>query len=131
MNPNASQPAASPVSPRAPRYATLDSTVDGRVHVVREEADGTFSLPIATYRSRREARIGLKGQKAADVFNAAHKLGSPVEYWTGLRGAAGSGKMSVTRSEATVLPSGEPVVWVVGQAGCIAISHVVPVGRGT
>ncbi len=119
---------ASPVAAsRAPEYVTLDSQTDGRVHVVRKESDGTYSVPVATYRSRREARAGIRGQKLADAFNAANSIGRPVEYWTMARGAAGTGKMSITRSEATVLPSGTAVVWVVGQAGCIALSHVEPV----
>lgn len=110
-----------------PDYVTLDSQTDGRVHVVRKEPDGTFSIPVASYRSRREARKGLRGQKLADAFNAANKLGTPVEYWTGLREERGTGKYSDTRSEATVLPSGEAVVWVVGEPGCVALSHVEPV----
>ena len=112
-------------APPAKEYVLLDSTTDGRVHVVRKEPDGTFSVPIATYRSRREARKGLQGQKQADAFNARVKLGAPVEYWTGAR--TGAGAFSVTRSEATVLPSGEAVVWVVGFMGCLALSHVEPV----
>lgn len=110
-----------------PDYVTLDSNTDGRVHVVRREADGTFSTPVASYRSRREARAGIRGQKLVDAFNAANKVGAPVEYWTMARGAAGTGKMSVTRSEAAVMPDGTAVVWIVGQAGCVALSHVEPV----
>lgn len=123
--PSPSSPASTVAPFVVPDYVTLDSQTDGRVHVVRRETDGTFSIPVATYRSRREARAGIRGQKLADAFNAANPIGKPVDYWSGAR--SGPGKFSVTRSEAQVLPSGEAVVWVVGHAGCIALSHVEPV----
>jgi hypothetical protein len=48
-------------------------------------------------------------------------IGTLVRYWTGVR--EGEGKTGKTRSEVQNM-HGTPVVWVEGQAGCIAMSHV-------
>lgn len=64
----------------------------------------------------------LKKQTAMmEAFNAEAPVGTPVLYWTGLR--EGQGKMSRTRSTASLM-SDHAVVWVEGQAACIALTHV-------
>jgi hypothetical protein len=58
---------------------------------------------------------------ACSAFNAQHRVGVPVRYWPGVR--AGDGPKSTTRTQASIL-NGEPVVWVTGHAGCIALTHI-------
>lgn len=55
------------------------------------------------------------------AWNAAHPVGTPVRYWTWTR--EGPGRESRTRSEAVVM-GGHGSVWVEGQMGCIALTHV-------
>ena len=69
--------------------------------------------------------ITHKAMARAQWFNRAYPVGTPVEYWTGAR--EGVGKVSRTRSIATVLGGHTAVVWVAGEAGCIALSHVEPI----
>jgi hypothetical protein len=59
--------------------------------------------------------------REAELWNAAHSVGTTVRYWTGAR--EGEGRESTTRSEAAEM-CGSAVVWIKGQAGCIALSHV-------
>ncbi len=61
---------------------------------------------------------------AVAEWNAAHPVGTPVRYWTGLR--KGDGVASVTRTEAQLLGGHTPVVWVEGEGACIALTHVEP-----
>ena len=63
-----------------------------------------------------------EAQEAVDAWNAAHPVGVPVRYWTGLR--SGSGFLSRTRAPASVLGGHTAVVWVVGESACIALTHV-------
>lgn len=72
---------------------------------------------------RRPTRA--QAEKAARDFNAKHPVGAKVRYWTMLR--EGEGKESVTRSEAYVTDSGEAVVFIAGQSGYVALTHVQPV----
>lgn len=58
----------------------------------------------------------------ADHFNENVPVGTPVRYWTGDR--HGYGKASRTRSVAEVLGGHTAVVWVEGEASCIALSHI-------
>ena len=60
-------------------------------------------------------------EAAAETWNAAHPIGTPVRYWTGCR--EGDGKASVTRTIAQSM-SDHASVWVVGEASCINLSHV-------
>ena len=61
---------------------------------------------------------------AVDAFNERYPVGTPVRYWTMLR--EGPGKTGETRSTAQVLSGHTAVVWVTGQPGCIALTHVEP-----
>ena len=63
-------------------------------------------------------------QMAVDEFNDRFPIGTPVEYWPGVR--EGDGRRSRTRSKARVLSGHTAVVWVDGQGGCIALTHVEP-----
>lgn len=60
-------------------------------------------------------------QDAADHWNAAHPIGTPVRYWTWLR--EGDGKTSKTRTLAQSMGS-HASVWVDGEASCISLTHV-------
>lgn len=64
-------------------------------------------------------------QKAVDAFNRDNMVGAHVQYWTGVR--EGRGKFSTTRSVAELLGEHTPVVWVAGEAACVALTHVEPV----
>ena len=55
-------------------------------------------------------------------FNARFGLGTPVRYWRGFRIGAPTGS-GTTRSEAYLLGA-EPVIWITGCTGCIALTHV-------
>lgn len=57
-------------------------------------------------------------------WNRENPVGTPVRYWTGDR--HGDGKVSTTRSPAHLLGGHTPVVWVDGEASCIALTHVDP-----
>lgn len=61
-------------------------------------------------------------QDVVDAWNERHSVGTPVRYWTFIR--EGDGKLSKTRSEAQLLSGHTAVVWVDGEPGCIALSHV-------
>ncbi len=63
----------------------------------------------------------MDDQTAVKHFNQANEVGTKVRYWTMLR--EGSGKESATRTPAQML-SGHTVVWVSGQPGCIALTHI-------
>jgi hypothetical protein len=62
---------------------------------------------------------------AVDAFNRDNMIGAHVQYWTGVR--EGRGKFSTTRSAAALLSGHTPVVWVTGEASCVALTHVEPV----
>jgi hypothetical protein len=64
-------------------------------------------------------------QRAVTRFNVHNAIGTPVRYWMGVR--EGDGKTSFTRTEAQLLSGHTPVVWVHGQASCIALTHVEPI----
>jgi hypothetical protein len=66
----------------------------------------------------------VKQQRIVDEWNAAHPVGTRVEYWTWTR--EGEGKKSVTRSQAQIM-CGHAVVWVKGHPACIALTHVEPI----
>lgn len=73
---------------------------------------------------RRLHRERVAAQAVCDAFNAAHPVGTPVEFWTWLR--EGAGKRGETRSAAQVCAAGYPVVWVTGEAGYVVLTHVEP-----
>jgi hypothetical protein len=58
----------------------------------------------------------------AEDWNIRHPVGTPVRYWSGVR--EGEGKLSKTTHAAVLLSGHTPVVWVEGESGCIALSHV-------
>jgi hypothetical protein len=64
-------------------------------------------------------------QAAVDIFNRDNMVGTFVQYWTGIR--EGRGKFSTTRTVAELLSGHTPVVWVAGEASCVALTHVEPV----
>jgi hypothetical protein len=82
------------------------------------------------------AKSQLSPEALAHKWNRRFEVGQRVRYWTGCR--EGRGKESVTRSEASVLgaepsrnyPGHTAVVWVEGESGCVALSHVEPIGAG-
>lgn len=57
-------------------------------------------------------------------WNDAHPVGTRVRYWRGVR--SGPGAVGTTRTPAQVLNGDEPVVWIDGTSGCIALTHVEP-----
>lgn len=63
-------------------------------------------------------------REPVDRWNRHHPIGAAVRYWTGERD--GDGKTSVTRTVAELLGGHTPVVWVEGEASCIALTHVEP-----
>lgn len=65
------------------------------------------------------------GKAVVIAFNREHRVGAHVQYWTGVR--EGRGKFSTTRQVAELSTAGIPVVWIAGQAGYVALSHVEPV----
>ncbi len=67
--------------------------------------------------------------EAAATFNEANPVGTPVLFWPGAR--VGDGRTSKTRSNAWVMPSGDPVVLVDDYAGGIALTHVTPIAPPT
>ncbi len=67
-------------------------------------------------------KTNKKEQGLVDRFNAARPVGTRVRYWTGLR--EGEGRVSTTRFPAQLLSGHTDVVWMVGEAGCVALSHV-------
>lgn len=72
-----------------------------------------------------EARL----QAQVDEFNEVYPIGTAVRAWRGVRGGGG-GIDTKTRSAAYVLSGHTPVVCVDGVAGCIALTHILPlVGR--
>lgn len=64
-------------------------------------------------------------QEVVDTFNRDNMVGAHVQYWTGFR--EGRGKFSTTRSSAELLGGHTPVVWVAGEAACVALTHVEPI----
>jgi hypothetical protein len=60
-----------------------------------------------------------------DAFNRDNMIGTFVRYWTGDR--EGAGKVSTTRTAAQMLSGHTSVVWVAGEASCIALTHVQPI----
>lgn len=72
-----------------------------------------------------------KSNPAAEcaAFNRDYPVGQRVRYWPAVRPEDDSGGFeSSTRSDAQVLSGHTAVVWVDGYAGCIALSHVKPLG---
>lgn len=68
---------------------------------------------------------GPSADARAMDFNERYPVGQLVNYWRGVR--EGPGKRSVTVTPASVLGGGTAVVWVKGEIGCIALSHIEPV----
>lgn len=64
---------------------------------------------------------------AARDFNDTHPIGTPVRYWKGAR--EGDGRTARTRTAAQLLGGHTAVVWLDGVSGCIALTHVEPIGE--
>jgi hypothetical protein len=62
--------------------------------------------------------------KAVAKWNERFPIGTPVRYWTGLR--EGIGRVSTTRTEASVSSSQTAVVWLDGVSSYIKLSHIEP-----
>lgn len=60
--------------------------------------------------------------KLVEHFNQAHPVGTEVRFWSGRR--EGEGRLSKTRSEASLLGGHTAVVWVEDRPDCIALTHV-------
>lgn len=73
------------------------------------------------------AKSTISPTKLVAKWNERFPVGTQVRYWTGVR--EGSGKVSVTRSEAEVLSGHTAVVWIKDVSGCVALSHVEPEPR--
>ena len=65
-------------------------------------------------------------RQAVVDFNHYTPIGSPVRYWAGVH--EGDGKQSRTRTAAHLLSGHTPVVWVEGEASCLALTHVEVLG---
>lgn len=118
---------------------TFEVTFDGRTELVEAPSRGRAAYEMALrlsdaycmkvgeafkalrVRSTKRLTPRAAAQAEVDAFNEAHVVGAAVRYWTGLR--EGSGRESRTRSSAQVMCD-HAVVWVEGQASCIALSHV-------
>lgn len=66
----------------------------------------------------------MNQHRMVDEFNDRYPVGTPVEYWPGVR--EGVGRRSRTRSEAQLLSGHTAVVWVEGHGSCIALTHIQP-----
>jgi len=72
----------------------------------------------------RVARSTVSAETLAAKWNRTFPIGTRVRYWTGAR--EGIGKVSSTRTEASVLGGHTAVVWIEGCVGCVALSHIEP-----
>lgn len=61
----------------------------------------------------------------AVTFNKRFAVGTRVAYWKGPKSGPPSGT-AATRSIAQVIGRHTAVVWVTGEKGCIALTHVSP-----
>jgi hypothetical protein len=68
----------------------------------------------------RERKL-RKLQAECDAFNATHKVGDEVQFWTGPR--EGDPRTGDIRAAAYVLGQHTPVVFIAG-AGAVALTHV-------
>lgn len=75
------------------------------------------------------ARSTLSPAALAHKWNQRFPVGIQVRYWTFDR--HGIGKTSRTRTPAQVLSGHTAVVWLEDEPGCVALSHVEPVGPCT
>ena len=62
-------------------------------------------------------------KEQCDAFNARYPVGQRVT----LRGDAGGGVSTVTRSPAQVLSGHSAVIWLEGVSGCYLLDRVTPV----
>lgn len=71
----------------------------------------------------REITEDLAGMVHVEATNSGEiPVGTLVRYWPGVR--EGEGKTGRTRSAVGTVGDGTPVVWIEGEAGCIALTHV-------
>lgn len=66
-------------------------------------------------------------QSTVDRFNARYPVGTLVRYWKDARSKHKPSRVTRTVTRATVLSARTPVVWVEGESGCIALTHVAPI----
>lgn len=97
---------------------------------VRDRATGRRKVSARTARAHLRcsdapecvATRRADAQRIVDAWNLAHPIGTPVTYWSWTRDVAG--RESQTRTAAQLNGAHQPVVWVEGEPGCIALSHV-------
>lgn len=75
---------------------------------------------------KRNARIGAVLARI-DSWNRAYPVGTMVQYWRGAKEGEPTGT-GATRTEARDF-YGQPVVWIEGCSGCVALTHVEPIAR--
>lgn len=80
--------------------------------------------PVTRLTKRQAKEQQLAAENAARAWNARHAIGTRVRYWRKLR--YGPTLDTATRSEAWVLPCGEPVVLLDRVSGAVSIHHLTP-----
>ena len=103
------------------RWAAIGGYVEEFSCTAKERGRMLSGARVVRIDTRPPTREEL-AREEADDFNFRAPIGTPVRYWTGLR--EGRGKASRTRTTARVMASGHAVVWVEGEASCIALTHV-------
>ncbi len=68
-------------------------------------------------------------QSTLDRFNARYPVGTLVRYWRSAGGKHEPSSVTRTVTRASMLSGHTPVVWVEGETGCIALTHVAPIRR--
>jgi hypothetical protein len=75
-------------------------------------------------RTKAQLKTQKRLQAEVDAFNAQTALGSEVDFFE-YEGAPI--KRYKTRTEAQILSGHTAVVWLEGKAGCVCVSHCLPV----
>lgn len=98
----------------------------------RERCVGGIEYVDATWLEARAAAIEREAREApvtdltpaaqVDAWNTAHPVGSPVQYWPGMRD--GEPSYGVTTHPASVLGGHTPVAWIDTCGSCVALTHV-------
>lgn len=74
--------------------------------------------------TRTQIKTQARLQAEVDAFNARLPVGGEVDYFE-YEGAPV--KRFKTRTEAQILSGHTAVVWLAGKAGCVCVSHCLPV----
>lgn len=71
-----------------------------------------------------------KAQLAAvERWNSTHPVGVLVKAYPGVIGDKERAVIGRTRTKAELLSGHTAVIWITNYTGCIALSHVVPIGE--